>query len=403
MSEDCQSSDSDSQLGSAHLETQAVRAGKRTTHEREHSDAIMLSSSFMFDSAEDASGLFQQGEPGNMYSRFNNPTVRAFEDRLAALEGGERAIATASGMSAITLLMLTVLESGDHVVAAKTMFGSTLTLLSKVLSKFGITYTVVDIDCLDAWEKAIQPNTRLLFLESPTNPCISIGDIRGLSALAHQHNALLAVDNCFCTPALQRPLALGADVVTHSATKFLDGQGRAIGGAIVGSQALIGEQAYTLQRTLGFTMGAFEAWIFQKGLETLPIRMAKHCENAQALAEWLSAQPAVNYVNYLGLTSHPQHELAKTQQSGFGGVLSFEVNGGREAAWQVIDAVEMISRTANLGDTRTTITHPATTTHGRLTDEQRAAAGISEGLIRVSVGLEHVDDIQQDLQKGLSI
>jgi O-succinylhomoserine sulfhydrylase len=385
-----------------HPDTVAVRGGVKTTEEGEHSDAVFLTSSFMFPSAEAASGVFQHGMPGNVYSRFSNPTVKAFERRLAALEGGEACVATASGMAACTLLVMTALAAGDHVVAGKTMFGSTITLFTKIFKKFSVDVTLVEVGDTEAWRAAIRPETKLLFVESPTNPCIDLADIKALAAMAHDNGALLAVDNCFCSPVLQRPLELGADVVMHSATKYLDGQGRAVGGALVGSQAFVGEQVQTLQRSLGFTMGAFDAWIFQKGLETLPIRVAKHCENANALAAWLEQHPKVKSVNHPSLPSHKQHELAKQQQSDFGGVLAFELAGGREAAWAVIDATQLLSRTANLGDVRTTITHPATTTHGRLSDEDRAQAGINEGMIRLSVGLEHIEDIKADLDRGLS-
>jgi O-succinylhomoserine sulfhydrylase len=382
--------------------TLAIRVGHRRTQEQEHSEPLFLTSSYVFGSAAEAAARFSGAEPGNIYSRFTNPTVRAFEERLAALEGGESCVATASGMSAILATCLGLLQSGDHVVCARQVFGSTVILFDKYLKKLGIHVTYVDLADTDDWARAITPATRLLFLESPSNPLPELGDIGALAELAHRHGALLAVDNCFCTPALQRPLELGADLVIHSATKYLDGQGRCLGGAVVGNRKLVGEDVYGVIRTAGPSLSPFNAWVFLKGLETLDLRMREHSRSALALACWLEGLPRVTRVHFPGLESHPQYALAKRQQSLPGGILAFEVDGGREAAWRVIDATRMISITANLGDARTTITHPATTTHGRLSAEERARAGIREGLIRVAVGLEAVEDIQADLAGGLA-
>lgn len=380
-----------------HPETQAVRAGQHRTPEGEHAEPIFPTSSYVFGSAAEAAARFTGKVPGNIYSRFTNPTVRTFEERLAALEGGERCIAVASGMAAIATLAFGLLKAGDHVVCSRSVFGNTVLLFQNFLGKFGVETTFVDLTHEDAWTKAIRPTTRLMFVETPSNPLTEIADIRQLADLAHQHDILLAVDNCFCTPALQRPLEMGADLIIHSATKYLDGQGRCIGGAIVGRHELLEKQIYPFLRTGGPSMSPFNAWIFLKGLETLGIRMRAHSDNAQALAEWLEQQSWIERVNYPGLTSHPQHELARRQQTSGGGIVSFEVKGGREAAWKLIDSTRLLSITANLGDVKTTITHPATTTHGRLTDAEREAAGIREGLIRIAVGLEHIDDIKKDL------
>lgn len=383
------------------FETLAVRTGHIRTHENEHSEAIFPTSSFVFSSAAEAAARFSGSEPGNIYARFTNPTVRYFQERLAALEGAESCVATASGMSAILSVMLGLLKAGDHVVCSRSVFGTTTVLLQNYIAKFGVEISFVDLTDLDAWEAALRSNTRLLFAETPANPLTEIVNIRELAELAHRHDSLLVIDNCFCTPALQRPLELGADIVVHSATKYLDGQGRALGGAIVGDAERVGKDVYGVLRTGGVTMSPFNAWIFLKGLETLSLRMKAHCENAQQLANWLEEHPAIEKVFYPGLASHPQHELAKQQQSGFGGIVSFAVNGGQEAAWKVIDSTQMLSITANLGDTKTTITHPGTTTHGRLSAEQKVQAGIADGLVRVSVGLENINDIQRDLARGL--
>ena len=379
----------------------AVRAGQSRSAEGEHSEAIYPTSSYVFDSAAQAAARFAGEEPGNIYSRFTNPTVRMFEQRLAALEGGEACVATSSGMAAVLTACMGLLKQGDHVVCSRDVFGNTTALLNNFLARFGVATTYVPLSDTAAWRAALRPETKVLYLETPSNPLMELADIRELADIAHDHGALLVVDNCFCTPALQRPLALGADVVVHSATKYIDGQGRCVGGAVVGSKALIEKDIFTFLRNAGPTMSPFNAWVFLKGLETLPLRMRAHSAAALELAQWLTAHPAVARVNYPGLETHPQHALARRQQSGFGGVLSFELEGGRAAAWSVIDAVRMISITGNLGDTKSTITHPATTTHGKLSAEQKAAAGITEGLIRVSVGLEDMTDIRRDLARGL--
>ncbi|MFG6178985.1 O-succinylhomoserine sulfhydrylase [Halomonas sp. THAF12] len=382
------------------LDTLAIRTGHQRTAEQEHGEPIFPTSSFVYDSAAEAARKFGGEEPGNVYSRFTNPTVQTFERRLAAMEGGERCVATSSGMSAILSTALALLQAGDEIVASRSLFGSTVSLFDKYLGKFGITTRYVELSDLAAWEAAVTPATKLLFAETPSNPLSEVADIPALADLAHRHGAWLAIDNCFLTPALQKPIALGADLVIHSATKYLDGQGRAIGGAVVGPDKLL-EELFGVVRTCGPCMSPFNAWIFTKGLETLGLRMQAHCANAQRLAEWLKAHPAVERVHYSGLESHPQHALAARQQRGFGAVLGVEVRGGREGAWSVIDATRMLSITGNLGDVKTTITHPGTTTHGRLSDDQKAAAGIREGLIRVAVGLEDIADIQADLARGL--
>lgn len=394
-------SQDDDFLRAAHLETQAVRGGQMRTAEMEHAEPLFLTSSFVFDSASDAEKRFSGEEEGNVYSRFTNPTVRTFEQRLALMEQGEACVATASGMSAILSVAMALLKVGDHIVASRSIFGSTTVLFTKYLQKFGIETSFVELSDLNDWQQAIRPETKLFFLETPSNPVCEIADIQALSELAKRHDIITCVDNCFCTPALQKPINLGADLVVHSATKYIDGQGRCLGGAVVGSQALIDEVVGVL-RSAGPTMSPFNAWVFLKGLETLGIRMKAHSENAQALAQWLQDHPKVSQVNYAGLPDHPQYELAAKQMTGFGGVLSFEVDGGREGAWKVIDSTRLLSITANLGDTKTTITHPATTTHGRITEEQRQAAGITQGLVRIAVGLEHIDDIKDDLERGLS-
>jgi O-succinylhomoserine sulfhydrylase len=381
--------------------TRAIRTGHHRTEEGEQGEPIFPTSSFVFKSAAQAAARFGGSEPGNIYSRFTNPTVRTFEERLAALEGGACCVAFASGMAAILSTCLGLLKAGDHIVSSRAIFGTTVILFSNYLAKFGVTTSYVPLTDLAAWEQAITPKTRLLFLETPSNPLTEVADIRALAELAHRRGCLLVVDNCFCTPALQRPLDLGADIVIHSATKYLDGQGRCIGGAVVGNEELVGKEVYGVLRTGGPTMSPFNAWVFLKGLETLKLRMQAHSANALRLAQWLEQQPAVKKVNFPGLESHPQHQLARQQQSGYGGVLSFELHGGQAEAWALIDATRMISITANLGDAKTTITHPATTTHGRLTPEQRAEAGISDGLIRIAVGLEEVEDVIADVARGM--
>jgi len=383
------------------FDTRAVRAGQHRTAEGEHSEPIFPTSSYVFASASEAAARFSGEKPGNIYSRFTNPTVRTFEERLATLEGGEKCVATASGMAAILSTCLALLKSGDHIVASRNVFGPTVLLFNNYLGRFGVETSYVSLTDYAAWEKAIKPNTRLLYLETPSNPLTEIADIARLAKIAHAKGCLLVVDNCFCTPALQRPLALGADIVIHSATKYLDGQGRCIGGAVVGNAELVGKEVYGFMRTAGPSLSPFNAWVFLKGLETLGLRMKAHSAGAQALAEWLEGQPRVQRVFYPGLASHPQYALAKQQQSGFGGIVAFELKGGKAAAWRLIDSTRLISITANLGDTKSTITHAATTTHGRLTPEQRAEAGISDGLIRISVGLEDVEDLKRDLTSGL--
>ncbi|GAB2589771.1 O-succinylhomoserine sulfhydrylase [Nitrincola alkalisediminis] len=383
------------------LETLAVRAGQHRSDEGEHSDAIFPTSSFVFSTAREAAARFGGEEDGNIYSRFTNPTVRAFEKRIAALEGGERAVATASGMAAILSLGLALMKTGDHVVCSRSVFGSTVALFTRYLSRAGIETTFVDPTNLNAWSAAIRPETKMFFLETPSNPLAELTDISAVAEIAHGAGALLVVDNCFLTPALQRPLALGADIIMHSATKYLDGQGRCIGGVLVGRDAEM-EAIFGFIRTGGACLSPFNAWVFLKGLETLPLRMQAHSERALTLAKWLQTQKGINKVYYSGLEDHPQHALACRQQSAFGGVLSFEVEGDKDAAWRFIDATEIISITGNLGDVKSTITHPATTTHGRMTPEERADAGIKDNLIRLSVGLESVDDLKADLLKGLA-
>jgi len=389
------------------FDTLAIRAGYQRTHEAEHSEAIFPTSSYVYNSAAQAAARFSGDEPGNIYSRFTNPTVRTFENRLAALEGAESCVATASGMSAIMSTCLGLLKTGDHIVSSRAIFGSTVVLFNNYMARFGVSTTYVDLTDLSDWQAAIQDNTRILFLETPSNPLVEIADLAQLAALAHKRDCLLVVDNCLCTPALQKPLAMGADIVIHSATKFLDGQGRGVGGAVLGSKDLVGSEVYGVLRTTGPTMSPFNAWIFLKGLETLNLRMKAHCANAMVLAQWLDQHPAVAKVYYPGLESHPGHELALKQQSDFGGLLSFELKtddskSSREQAWEIIDSTRLLSITANLGDVKTTITHPATTTHGRVPVEELEKAGISEGLLRIAVGLESIEDIQNDLQRGLA-
>jgi O-succinylhomoserine sulfhydrylase len=384
------------------FETRAVRAGQRRTGEGEHSEAIFPTSSYVFVSAAEAAARFSGDQPGNIYSRFTNPTVRTFEERLASLEGGECCVATSSGMAAILATCAGLLKADDHIVSSQSIFGTTTVLFSTWLARFGIETSFVPLADTAAWEAAIRPETRMLFLETPSNPLTEIADIQALSALARSRDCLLVVDNCFCTPALQQPLSLGADIVIHSATKYLDGQGRCIGGAVVGDAELVGKEVYGFLRTAGPTMSPFNAWVFLKGLETLSLRMQAHCSSALTLARWLEQQAGVARVYHPGLASHPQHELAGRQQRGYGGIVSFELDGGQQDGWAFIDALRVFSITANLGDTKSTVTHPATTTHGRLSPEQRAAAGISDGLIRLAVGLESVTDLQADLERGFA-
>ncbi len=391
---------SDDPCLSLHPETLAIRAGRETSEYREHSQSLQLTSSFTFDSAAQAAAMFLGEIDGFTYSRFTNPTVSAFQQRLAAMEGAERAVATSTGMAAIQATMLTLLKSGDHIVSSRSLFGSTINLFNGVLAKFGVETSYVDAANLDAWRAAIKPNTKVFFLETPSNPLTDLADIAAVAAIAHEAGALLVVDNCFCSPALQQPIKLGADLVVHSATKYLDGHGRVMGGAVVGSDKLV-EQVYLHVRTAGPSLAPFNAWVLLSGLETLHLRMEKHSANALALAQWLQQQPSVEKVFYPGLPDHPHYELAQRQQKSGGAVLSFQVKGGREAAWKVVDAIQLISRTANLGDVKTTLTHPASTTHARITPEARANAGITEGLLRVAVGLEHIEDLKADLLRGL--
>ncbi len=382
-------------------ETQAIRAGQKRSAEGEHSDPIIATSSYVFDSAAAAAARFSGQEKGNIYSRFTNPTVRTFEQRLAAMEGGERCIATASGMAAIATLSLGLLKAGDHVVCSRSVFGNTVLLFKNFMGKFGVETTFVDLTDSSQWETAIRPQTRFLFLETPSNPLTEVADIEQLAEVAHRRDCLLIVDNVFCTPILQKPLELGADLVVHSATKYLDGQGRCVGGAIVGPNDLLETEIFPFLKTGGPSMSPFNAWVFLTGLETLAVRIQAHCKNAGALAHWLEGRPEIERVHYPSLHSHPQYALASEQQKGAGGVLSFELRGGKDAAWKLIDSTRLLSITANLGDVKTTITHPASTTHSRLTQEERAAAGIGDGLVRLSVGLENLDDIKNDLLRGL--
>ena len=383
------------------FDTLSVRAGQVRTAEQEHNDPIFLTSSFVFTSAREAAARFAGEEPGNVYSRFTNPTVRAFENRLAALEGGTGCIATASGMSAILMTTMALLRSGEHVVAAKGLFGTTTSLFANVVTRFGIETTFVDVTDLRAWSRAIRPETKMLFAESPTNPLGEVADIAALGALARTHGVPLVIDNGLCTPALSRPLELGADIVVHTATKYLDGQGRCVGGAVVVKDATHHDTLFSLLRTAGPSMSPFNAWVFLHGLETLGIRMRTICARAIRVARWLQDHPAVRRVYYPGLETHPGHELAARQQKAGGGIVAFDVHGGRAEAWRVIDSTRVLSITANLGDVKTTIVHPASTTHGRITPEQREAAGIGESLVRVAVGLDSFEDIRSDLARGL--
>ena len=384
-------------------ETLALHTGIHRSQFNEHSEAMYLTSSFVFDSAAQAAARFSGNEPGNIYSRFTNPTVTAFEERLAMLEGAEACIATSSGMSAILACVMGLLSAGDHIVASRSLFGATVNLFNNILKRFNIDTTYVSATDVNSWQAAIQPNTKLFFLETPSNPLTEVSDITELSKVAKKAGIWLAVDNCFCTPILQKPLELGADIVIHSATKYLDGQGRVLGGAVLGKRDLLMDGGiYGFLRTAGPTLSAFNAWVILKGLETLKIRVEAHSANALQMARWLESQSNVTRVFYPGLMSHPQHELAKHQQKSGGGIVTFEVKGGREAAWRVIDSTCLISITANLGDAKSTLTHPATTTHARISQEARDAAGISDGLLRIAVGLEAVQDLQADLARGLS-
>lgn len=384
------------------LDTLAIRTGHTRSFEGEHAEPIFLTSSFVYENAAEAAAKFSGEVAGNIYSRFTNPTVAMFEKRLAAMDGAERAVATSSGMGAILSVCMAFLKAGDHVICSRAVFGSIVALFEKYIAKFGVDVTFVDLNDLDAWKNAMRPETKILFIESPSNPLAEIADIPVLADIAHAQNAMLVVDNSFCTPVLQQPLKLGADLVVYSATKYLDGQGRALGGAVTGNHKLL-EEVFGVVRTLGPSMSPFNAWVFLKGLETLRLRMKAHCENAQQLAEWLNQHDKVEKVYYAGLHEHIGHERAAKQQNGFGGIVSFIVKGGREGAWKVIDNTQFISITGNLGDVKSTITHPATTTHGKLSPEAKQAAGIQEGLIRVSVGIEDISDIIRDIERGLAL
>ena len=384
------------------IKTLAVRSGIHRSQFNEHSEAMYLTSSFVFENAAQAAARFSGEEPGNIYSRFTNPTVTAMQERLAALEGAEACVATSSGMSAILTTAMATLKAGDHVLCSSSVFGATVQLFSTILAKFGLNTTFVIGTDPAEWRKQVRPETRLLFVETPSNPLTEVFDIAALADIAHKQGALLAVDNCFCSPALQKPLLFGADLVIHSATKYLDGQGRVMGGAVLGAASLVNDSVLGFLRTAGPTLSAFNAWVILKGMETLNIRMEAQSRNALELAQWLEGHPGVDRVHYPGLASHPQHQLALRQQKTGGAIISFEVKGGREGAWRVIDGTRLVSITANLGDTKTTITHPASTTHGRIGAEARARAGIKEGLLRIAVGLESVDDLRNDLDRGLS-
>jgi len=379
------------------FKTKSVREGHKPTNEQEHSASIFLTSSFRFDSAEEAADRFENNGSGNMYSRFTNPTVDVFQNKLAALEGAEKCQATASGMSAIFATIMTILEPGEHMVASRCMFGTTIVLLNNIIEKFGIKVTFVDLPDLEAWASSVQKKTKLFLLETPSNPLGEVVDIEKLSSISKKHNIVLAVDNCIMSPALQKPLSLGADLVIHSATKYIDGQGRCLAGAVAGKGSII-DDIGSFTRSTGPTLSAFNAWIVLKGLETLDLRMRAHCESAMKLANWLESQAFVDKVHYVGLNNHLHHKVASKQQSGFGGIVSFEVKGGRKEAFRLINNTKMISITANLGDTKTTITHPSTTTHVRLTDEEKRQSHITDNLIRISVGLENVEDIIADLR-----
>jgi len=383
------------------IDTLAVRAGQIRSAEGEHSEALFLTSSYVFANAQEAADRFSGAQAGNVYSRYTNPTVRMFEERIAALEGTEAAVATSSGMAAILSTCIALLQSGDHLLCSRSVFGTTTVLLTKYLAKFGVSTTFVNPTDYAAWEAGFTAKTKLVFVETPSNPLSDIIDIQRLADLTHKHNALFVVDNCFCTPALQRPLKFGADLIVHSATKYIDGQGRCLGGVVAGPKKIV-DEVLGFIRSAGPSLSPFNAWVFLKGLETLRLRMEAHSRSALILAEWLTSHPAVEKVFYAGLPDHPGHALAAKQQSAFGGVLSFRVRGGREQAWLVIDATRIMSLTANLGDAKSTIVHPATTTHGRLTPEQKAEAGITENLIRVAVGLEDIGDLKADLERGLN-
>lgn len=382
------------------FETLAIRTQTERTAYREHSTPLFLSSSFVFEDAEQARALFSDEIEGNIYSRFSNPNVTEFIDKMCLLEHTEAGIATATGMSAMFLSLASFLKAGDHLVASRSLFGSTHQIITQILPKWGIEYTYIDIQAPHTWEQAILPNTKMIFAETPSNPALDLIDIAALSDLAKKHDLLLNIDNCFCTPYLQNPALLGADIVTHSATKWIDGQGRVLGGCVLGKKDLIAQVKFMARHT-GPSLSPFNAWILSKSLETLAIRMDKHCENALQLAQWLSEQPQVSTVKYPFLPSHPQYALAQKQMKKGGGMVSFEIKGGIEEGKKMLDALQMISFSSNLGDTRSIATHPASTTHSKLSPEERTAVGISDQLIRISVGLEHLHDIQADIAQAL--
>ena len=388
-------------LEDAGFDTRAVRYAQRRTIEHEHSEPIFMTSSFVFDNAAHAAAVFSGEQQGNVYARFNNPTVRTFEMRLASLEGGESCVATSSGMSAILATVMALLQAGDHLVASKSLFGSSIGLFDNYLKKFGVDISYVTLPSTEDWASAVRPNTKMLFAETPSNPLTEICDIQALADISHDAGALLVVDNCFCTPAIQRPLEFGADIVIHSATKYLDGQGRALGGAVIGDKETVGDKVFSFLRTAGPTMSPFNAWVFTRGLETLSLRMKAHSDNARSIAHWLESHPSIEQVYYPGLKSHPQYELGMKQHSDTGGIVAFDVKGGQKTAWRVIDNLKLMSITANLGDVKSTITHPTTTTHSRISPEQRAAAGIGDGLLRISAGLESAEDLIADLEQAL--
>ncbi len=382
------------------FETDAIRAQSERTDYREHSVPLYLTSSFVFDDAEQARALFADEVPGNIYTRFSNPNNTELIEKLCLLEGTEDGIATASGMAAMFCSMAALLRSGDHVLASRSVFGSTHQILNTLFPRFGISHTYVDLSKPELWEAMIQPNTKMIFVETPSNPALDIIDLEWLGKLANKHNLILNVDNCFATPYLQNPAKWGAHIVTHSATKFMDGQGRVIGGAILGTKELIKEVRFFARHT-GPSMSPFNAWVLSKSLETLAVRMERHCENALTVANYLESHPEVEYVKYPFLASHPNYTLAKKQMKHGGGVVSFEVKGGIDRGRKFLNSLKMISHSANLGDTRSIATHPASTTHSKLTNEERAAVGITPGLIRISTGLENVQDIIKDIEQSL--
>lgn len=382
------------------FDTDAIRTQTRTTDEREHSTPLYMTSSYLFDSAEHARELFANEVEGNVYSRYSNPTVDEFIEKMCRLEGADAGVATSSGMAGVFTTLAGLLKMGDHIIAARSLFGSTHQILNQILSGWGITYDYVDVQTPEKWEEKIRDNTRMLFLETPSNPGLDLIDLKWAGELAREHNLMYAVDNCFATPYLQQPISFGADIVIHSATKFIDGQGRAIGGVIVGKESLMDELRFFARHT-GPALSPFNAWLFSKSLETLPVRMERHCDNAEVIASFLADHPLVEQVKYPFHKDHPQEELARRQMKRGGGIVTFEIKGGYDRAKSFIDKVDMLSRSANLGDTRTIVTHPASTTHSKLTEEERQAVGISPELIRIAVGLESIEDIRSDIEQAL--